>query len=430
MKLISSTMCFSLLLLWTTTLLVGVNSDLDSDREALVALRAAVGGRSRLWNLSSSPCTWTGVNCSGNRVVELRMPGMGLSGKLPIAIGYLTQLQTLSLRFNALSGPIPSDFPKLTSLRNLYLQGMDFRLNGSIPKGLSKQPKTAFQGNALCGKPLVSCDGTQSSGSKLSGGAIAGIVIGSVIVFLLIMILLICLCRRKGGKKMESRTLPLQNRLRSNGLSGVAKKGAKSNGSKSLLFFGKAAKVFDLDDLLRASAEVTEELGPITSHGNIKSSNILLTTSYEARVSDFGLAQLASPSSAPIRVDGYRAPEVTDVRKVSQKADIYSFGILLLELLTGKAPTYALLNVEGVDLPRWVQSVVREEWTAEVFDLELLRDPNVEEDIVQLLQLAIDCTAQYPDKRPSMADVRSRIEQLGRSSSGEETHQIHGVADD
>lgn len=156
--------------------------------------------------------------------------------------------------------------------------------------------------------------------------------------------------------------------------------------------------------------------GPANSHGNIKSSNILLSKSYEARVSDFGLAHLASPSSTPNRIDGYRAPEVTDARKVSQKADVYSFGVLLLELLTGKAPTQALLNEEGVDLPRWVQSVVKEEWTAEVFDLELLRYQNVEEEMVQLLQLAINCTAQYPDNRPSMAELTSQIEEICRSS--------------
>lgn len=157
--------------------------------------------------------------------------------------------------------------------------------------------------------------------------------------------------------------------------------------------------------------------GSSVSHGNIKSSNILLTTTYEARVSDFGLAQLVGPTSTPNRVAGYRAPEVTDARKVSQKADVYSFGVLLLELLTGKAPTHSLMNEEGVDLPRWVQSVVREEWTAEVFDLELLRYQNVEEDMVQLLQLAVDCTAQYPDKRPSMAEVTSRIEELCRNNN-------------
>lgn len=155
-----------------------------------------------------------------------------------------------------------------------------------------------------------------------------------------------------------------------------------------------------------------------SSHGNIKSSNILLTTSYAARVSDFGLAHLATPSATPNRVAGYRAPEVTDPRKVSQKADVYSFGVFILELLTGKAPAHALLNEEGVDLPRWVQSVVREEWAAEVFDLELLRYQNVEEEMVQLLQLAIDCTAQYPDSRPSMTEVTSRIEEICRSATG------------
>ena len=157
--------------------------------------------------------------------------------------------------------------------------------------------------------------------------------------------------------------------------------------------------------------------GSTVSHGNIKSSNVLLTTSYEARVSDFGLAQLVGRNNSPNRLDGYRAPEVTDHRKVSQKADVYSFGVLLLELLTGKAPTHALLNEEGVDLPRWVQSVVREEWTSEVFDLELLRYQNVEEDMVQLLQLAIDCSGQYPDNRPSMNEVSQKIEELCLSSS-------------
>lgn len=167
--------------------------------------------------------------------------------------------------------------------------------------------------------------------------------------------------------------------------------------------------------------EYLHSQGPNVSHGNIKSSNILLSKSYDARVSDFGLAHLAGPSSTPNRVAGYRAPEVTDPRKVSQKADVYSFGVLLLEILTGKAPTHALLNEEGVDLPRWVQSVVREEWSSEVFDIELLRYQNSEEEMVQLLQLAVDCAVPYPDNRPSMSQVRQRIEELRRSSMKEGT---------
>ena len=152
--------------------------------------------------------------------------------------------------------------------------------------------------------------------------------------------------------------------------------------------------------------------GPNVSHGNIKSSNILLADPYDARVSDFGLAQLVGPASSPNRVAGYRAPEVIDTRKVSQKADVYSFGVLLLELLTGKAPSHGVLNEEGVDLPRWVQSVVQEEWKLEVFDVELLRYEGIEEEMVQMLELALDCATQHPDRRPSMFEVSSRIEEI------------------
>jgi serine/threonine protein kinase len=151
---------------------------------------------------------------------------------------------------------------------------------------------------------------------------------------------------------------------------------------------------------------------------------VLLGKSYQGRVTDSGLATLVGPSSAPSRTTGYRAPEVTDSRRVPQKADVYSFGVLLLELLTGKAPSQAALNDEGVDLPRWVQSVVRSEWTSEVFDMELLRHPNTEEQMVQLLQLAIDCVAQVPEARPSMAHVVMLIEEIKKSSGGAEARDI------
>lgn len=545
--------------------------------------------------------------------MELHIPGMGLSGKLPEnTLGNLTQLNTLSLRYNALSGSLPLDLSTLSNLRNLYLQSnlfsgeipsfifsmknlvrlnlasnnfsgeisSDFNklnrlgtlyleknrlsgeipnldlpvlvqfnvsdnlLSGEIPAKLKSKPRSAFVGNAaLCGGPLKSCDGSEDKKSdKLSGGAIAGIVVGCVVAVLVILLILFLVCCRKRGKKeevkdgvravkesevVEVRTeKPVENEGNLGHAVDLKDKGeAKVSGAKKLVFFGVQEKGFDLEGLLRASAEVLgkgtfgtaykavletgvvvavkrlrevavsekeyrekiegvgrmdhenlvrlrayfyspdENLlvydympmgslsallhgnrgagrtplnwetrsaialgaargiahihsqGSTVSHGNIKSSNVLLTTSYEARVSDFGLAQLVGRNNSPNRLDGYRAPEVTDHRKVSQKADVYSFGVLLLELLTGKAPTHALLNEEGVDLPRWVQSVVREEWTAEVFDLELLRYQNVEEDMVQLLQLAIDCSAQYPDKRPSMNEVSQRIQELCVSSS-------------
>ena len=160
------------------------------------------------------------------------------------------------------------------------------------------------------------------------------------------------------------------------------------------------------------------------SHGNIKSSNVLLGKSYQARVSDSGLNTLVGPSSSPSRTTGYRAPEVIDSRRVSQKADVYSFGVLLLELVTDKAPSQAALNDEGVDLPRWVQSVNRSEWGSEVFDMELMRHQTGEEPLAQLVLLAMDCVAQVPDARPSMAHVVMRIEEIKKSSGASNIEQV------
>ncbi|XP_073145335.1 probable inactive receptor kinase At1g48480 [Henckelia pumila] len=148
--------------------------------------------------------------------------------------------------------------------------------------------------------------------------------------------------------------------------------------------------------------------GPGTTHGNIKSSNIFLTNYYYARVSEQGLTQVVSPSS---NMDGYRAPEVTDSRRTLQPADVYSFGVILLELLTSKSPDDALTE-EGIILPSWVRSVVQEKWTIEVFDPELLEYENLQEQMVQLLHLAISCTSQSPERRPVMAEITRRIGEI------------------
>ncbi|CAN0870303.1 Probable leucine-rich repeat receptor-like protein kinase At1g68400 [Linum grandiflorum] len=156
------------------------------------------------------------------------------------------------------------------------------------------------------------------------------------------------------------------------------------------------------------------------THGNIKSTNVLLDQSGNARVSDFGLSLFASSSStrSSSSSNGYRAPE-SNVTKLTQKSDVYSFGVLLLEMLTGKCPNSVSADHYGggsgggaVDLPRWVQSVVREEWTAEVFDLELMRYKDIEEEMVGLLQIAMVCSSPAPDQRPKMGQVVKMIEEL------------------
>lgn len=165
----------------------------------------------------------------------------------------------------------------------------------------------------------------------------------------------------------------------------------------------------------RGIAQIHRENGGRLVHGNIKSSNIFLNSQQYGCVSDLGLTTIMSSVAPPIsRASGYRAPEVGDTRKAAQPSDVYSFGVVLLELLTGKSPVHATGGEEIVHLVRWVHSVVREEWTAEVFDVELLRYPNIEEQLVEMLQIAMACVVRLPDQRPKMADVVKMLENVRR----------------
>ena len=97
---------------------------------------------------------------------------------------------------------------------------------------------------------------------------------------------------------------------------------------------------------------------------------------------------------------GYRDPELAKLKRPNTKTDIHSLGVIMLELLTGKSPGDA---INGKDLPRWVASVVKEEWTDEVFDLELMRDASsVGDELLNTLKLALYCVDHSPSIRPEV----------------------------
>lgn len=167
----------------------------------------------------------------------------------------------------------------------------------------------------------------------------------------------------------------------------------------------------------RGIAHIHTQSGGKLVHGNIKASNIFLNSKQQGYVCDLGLATIMSQPASPMQ-GGYRAPEVTDTRKVTQASDVYSFGVLIFELLTGKSPIHTAGGDEVIHLVRWVHSVVREEWTAEVFDLELLRFPNIEEEMVEMLQIGMACASRVPEQRPKMSEVVKMVEDIRRNNAG------------
>ncbi|CAH9098152.1 unnamed protein product [Cuscuta europaea] len=459
------------------------------------------------------------------RLVIIDLSSNSLSGDIPVSIKNLTHLSVLKLQNNFLSGSIPN----LESSKLNFLNLSHNMLNGSIPDSFQNFPAASFLGNShLCGKPLSQC----STGivkekdsilkkKKLSVGTVIAIVIGvcSFLAFLGLMISFFCLKKKVSDGSDGKEKVAYGGRSEKPEDFGSGVQDADKN---KLVFFEGCSHSFDLEDLLRASAEILgkgsygtaykacldestmvvvkrlkevgagkrefeqhmEFLGRISrhpnlaspqayyyskdeklvvheympvgslfealhagntsmdrtpldwksrlhialgtakgiahihsqggvrfTHGNIKSSNILLTTTLDAAVSDFGLSPLMNYIAVKHRGPGYRSPEMIETRKITQKSDVYSFGVLLLEMLTGKSPVPTGRD-DVVDLPRWVRSVVREEWTAEVFDVALMKYENVEEEMVQMLQVALTCVGKVQDVRPTMDEVVRMIEDV------------------
>ncbi|KAI4375314.1 hypothetical protein MLD38_013198 [Melastoma candidum] len=149
-------------------------------------------------------------------------------------------------------------------------------------------------------------------------------------------------------------------------------------------------------------------------HGNLKSSNIILNKDMEPCISEYGLGEMSDhnswsyPSSLSflqgLRPD-QRSTAENDPSADAFQCDVYNFGLILLELLTGKT-----VQCNGsFSLTKWVNSVVREEWTVEVFDKWLVSEGASEERMVYLLQVALKCVNKSPEGRPTSARVADMI---------------------
>lgn len=110
----------------------------------------------------------------------------------------------------------------------------------------------------------------------------------------------------------------------------------------------------------------------------------------------------------------HRSPESTRNYCTTRKTDVWSFGVLILELLTGKFPVSNLKQMKGDsgDLPGWVHSMIREEWTGEVFDKDMLRTRNGEGEMLKVLKIGMSCCEWEVEKRCSLVEAVGRIEEV------------------
>ena len=148
-------------------------------------------------------------------------------------------------------------------------------------------------------------------------------------------------------------------------------------------------------------------------HGNLKASNIFLSSNFEPLLSDYGFFKMVSPTQAAQGMFSYKAPESVENQQVSLKGDVYCLGIVILEVLTGKFPSqYLNAGKGGTNVIQWVRSAIEDEKESEFLDPDIASSTNSVEAMVQLLRLGSSCTETDPNKRPSMESVIRMIEEM------------------
>ncbi|KAL5699763.1 hypothetical protein ACHQM5_030620 [Ranunculus cassubicifolius] len=487
---------------------------------------------------------------------QLYLSGNQFTGDIPDdAFDGMVWLNTLNLSSIGFTGTIPSSLPKgCPKLVQVRLDGNQFEgqipdfpqqppptvnvsnnhLEGPIPPSLRKQDKSLFSGNNdLCGGPITPCDVVKKNKTR----KIVMIIILAVLAvctLLLLGALLIVLRNRsnrrqiqtslsgKGGGLEEGKQMDTEK---------YSEGGRKKSDHGKLVFVRNDREPFDLNDLLKASAEVLGSgtfgssykaalmTGPVmvvkrfrqmnnagrddfqehmrrigrlrhpnllplvsyyyrkeekllvtdfvpncslahhlhgnrtpdmpafdwatrlkiikgvargltylydqlpgisVAHGHLKSSNVLLNHSYDPLLMDYCLLPVISKDHAIQLMVAYKSPEYAEHGSLSKKTDVWSLGILILEMLTGKFPENYLVQGQGGDLANWVNSVVREEWTGEVFDKYLKGMKNGEGEMLKMLKVALCCCEKNVDKRWDLKEAVERIEELRETDNDSE----------
>ncbi|KAH7287517.1 hypothetical protein KP509_32G059600 [Ceratopteris richardii] len=148
---------------------------------------------------------------------------------------------------------------------------------------------------------------------------------------------------------------------------------------------------------------------PQVVHRDVKSNNILLDCKLDARIADFGVAKLIERNESMSMIAGsygYIAPEYAYTLKVDEKTDIYSFGVVLLELLTGRRPIEPEFG-DAANIVEWVRGKVRSKTgIVDALDANVgATCATIQEEMLLVLRIALLCTSRCPHDRPSMRDV-------------------------
>lgn len=172
----------------------------------------------------------------------------------------------------------------------------------------------------------------------------------------------------------------------------------------------------------RGLAWLHHNCNPRIIHRNISSKCILLDADFEPKISEFGLARLMNPIDTHLSTFvngefgdlGYVAPEYARTLLATPKGDVYSFGTVLLELVTGERATHIAKAPEEFkgNLVEWIMQLSSQSQLQDALDKSLV-GKGVNEELFQFLKVACNCVVLTPKERPTMFEVYQLLRAIG-----------------
>ncbi|XP_074284727.1 MDIS1-interacting receptor like kinase 2-like isoform X2 [Silene latifolia] len=361
----------------------------------------------------SSPCFWLGVGCVDGSVTSLNLTNVGLTAALIICVIFALVYYTRK------AGRKEDELePEFFSIR---------KFDGKLRYGDIRKATDGFADEYCIG---VGGHGRVYKAVLSTGQVVAVKKLGSI------------LNSHLEDRKNFETEIEVLTKIRHRNI--VKLYGFFSNADHSLLVYeylergslGKVLKddkecrefawekrVHVIKSIAHALSYMHHDCSPPIIHRDLSSNNVLLDKDFEARVSDFGTAKLLSLDSSNLTevagTYGYIAPELAYMMNPTNKCDVYSFGVLSLEIIMGSHPgnlmsPYSSSSVNSSTSPHPSSFVsLLQNHTKSYKDLldHQISEPSPEmaDEIAAIIKLAAECTNSNPDQRPTMRNVCQRL---------------------